>query len=504
MQRFMPVVVSAAVAVLAAAAAHAAPRPAPHRAAAPGPAACALGTGKAAELAAARAVIAAEGARFARSLPGGTPASQRRAAGAVFANAAAAYLYGYPQVMLERTVATYPRNAMVSIGKLADTSTVSVVAPNHDTLYSVAHLDLSAGPMVIRTPPTGGRYSVLQLTDAFTDVAGYLGDGARARSGDAALVVPPGWTGTVPAGLRLIRPASSSLWLLGRTLATGAADTAAAVDLLKGYSVAPLADDQAGARKGPLVLADFPKGRKPVTAPQGIAFLDELGADLVADPAPARDACALRAFAAAGIGPGRTPSTATGLTGRALRAAAAAGPRVLTAYTTAARHAPGMLSHGWTVTPADTARYGTDYLTRALVAQIGLGANTVEKALYPTADRDSRGRLLDGAHDYVVHFAPGRLPPVRQFWSLTLYDQRILFHANPLDRFALGDRSSALRKDRDGGLTIYVSHRDPGAARRANWLPAPGGRFSLYLRLYEPEPAASANRWRPPSIRRTR
>jgi hypothetical protein len=133
-----------------------------------------------------------------------------------------------------------------------------------------------------------------------------------------------------------------------------------------------------------------------------------------------------------------------------------------------------------------------------------LAANTVEKALYPTADRDSRGRRLDGAHDYVVRFAPGRLPPVRAFWSLTLYDQRILFAANPLDRFAIGDRTNALRKDRDGGLTIHVAHRDPGPARRANWLPAPRGRFSLYLRLYEPEPAASANRWHPPSIRRTR
>jgi len=428
-----------------------------------------------------------------------TPASRR-----AYAAGLAAYLYGFPALQFHATVRSYPANRLIAIGELAGPGSLSVVAPNHDTLYSVAQVDLSAGPVVLETPPTGGHYAVVQLLDAFTNAFAYVGGGPRGARGERVALLPPGWHGTLPAGVRAVRAPTPTLWLLGRTLPRSAGDLPAARALLGRYALTPLAAYAAGGRQSAVVLPKFPTTLARVRPPKGLAFFDALGAALAKDPAPARDACALRAFAAAGIGPGRTPSTATGLTGRALRAAAAAGPRVLTAYTTAARRAPGMLSHGWTVTPADTARYGTDYLTRALVAQIGLGANTVEKALYPTADRDSRGRLLDGAHDYVVHFAPGRLPPVRQFWSLTLYDQRILFYANPLDRFALGDRSSALRKDRDGGLTIYVSHRDPGAARRANWLPAPGGRFSLYLRLYEPEPAASANRWRPPSIRRTR
>ena len=351
MPRIVSVAVPVAVALVALAggSAPAAPPPPGPRAAA-GPAACTLGTGRAGDLRAARAIIAAEQARFERSLSG-VGAGERRTAGSAFATAVAAYLYGFPQVMMQRTIATYPRNTMVAIGKLADTTTVTVVAPNHDTLYSVSQLDLTAGPVVVQTPPTGGRYSVVQLTDVFTDVAGYVGDGPRARTGDTALVVPPGWTGTPPAGMRVIRPASPSLWLLGRTLAAGHADTAAAVELLRRYSVTPLAAYEAGARNAPLVLPDFPK-RTPVSAPQGVAFLDELGADLAADPAPARDACAVAAFARAGIGPGRTPSTATGLRGRALRAAAAAGPRALTAYTTAARHAKGMLAGGWTVTPA--------------------------------------------------------------------------------------------------------------------------------------------------------
>ncbi len=441
--------------------------------------------------------------RLERSLTGATTA-QVRAAGRTYATAVTAWLYGFPLLVQRRTILSYPRNAMVSIGVLAKPSTVTVVAPNHDTLYSVGQLDLTDGPIVVHTPPTAGRYSVIQLTDLFTNVAGYVGDGAAARTGETVLVAGPGWKGAAPAGMRVVRVASDLVWLLGRTLAQDAADETAARALLAQYSVTPLAEYEAGVRRPATLLADFPTGREPIRAPQGLAFFDELGATLAADPPPARDACALRAFAAAGIGPGHAPSTeATGPAAAALTAAATDAPSLLTAVADAQRRATGGGS-GWSVFPRNTARFGTDYVTRAVVASIGLGANTVEKAVYPTAVRDSRGRRLTGAHDYTVRFAKGQLPPVRQFWSLTLYDERVLFYDNPLQRFALGDRSPGLRRGRDGSLTIYVSHGDPGAARRANWLPAPTGVFSLYLRLYEPSAAAQRGRWAPPAVRRVR
>ncbi|MGI8505523.1 MAG: DUF1254 domain-containing protein, partial [Solirubrobacteraceae bacterium] len=371
---------------------------------------------------------------------------------------------------------------------------------NHDTLYSVAQVNLASGPVVIQTPPTGGRYSVIQLTDGFTNVAVYLGENAAARAGEAAAVVPPGWRGQLPAGLRVVRPATKLVWLLGRTLATGAADTAGATRLLARYSVTPLAGYVAGARTPPLILPDFPK-RTPVAVPSSAAFFDELGSDLAADPPPARDACAIGAFARVGIGAGKAPSMAlTGLGARALSAAAAAGKGVLHAIVARVRHQPSQVINGWATTPPDTARFGTDYVGRAVVAAIGLGANTNAKALYETEDRDSSGRALNGAHVYRVRFKPGRLPPVSAFWSLTLYNQHILFYPNPLDRYALGDRAQGLKRDADGGLTIIVSHRSPGASERSNWLPAPAGQFSLYLRLYEPKPAALHRRWMPPSV----
>ena len=423
-----------------------------------------------------------------------------------YAAGLAAYVYGLPPVMLHRTVETFPRNALVAIAKLADETTDSIVAPNHDTLYSVGWIDLSAGPLILETPPTAGRYAVVQLLDAFTNAAAYVGDGARGPRGERVALVPPGFTGALPPGVRAIRMPTSTAWLLGRTLVdAGPADLAVARALLARYRLTPLADYVAGRRTEPLLLDDFPADRRPVVAPRGLAFFDALGADLAKDRPPARDACALGAFAAAGIGPGRTPGQdTTSARRRALEAAAADGPRLVDRLVAVTQAAGRRRGGGWSGAPGNIARFGRDYPTRALVTDIGLGANTAEKALYPNTSVDSRGRRLHGRHVYELRFAPGQAPPVRAFWSLTLYDDQLLFYDNPLDRYALGDRSPGLRRDADGGLTIRVSHAAPPAGRRGNWLPAPAGRFHLYLRLYEPRPAAVSGAWRPPPVRRLR
>ena len=461
---------------------------------------CTLGQATAGATQVEQTAVASAQAAFVRSLSG-LSAADRKAAGADFATDLQAYVYGFPIVMVRRTARSFPPNRMVSIGTLADTSTVTVVAPNHDTLYSVAQVDLTGGPMVVSTPPTHGRYSVIQLIDGFTN-ATYVGDGSHARTGELAVIVPPGWHGTVPAGAVVVHSATKLIWLLGRTLATGNNDTTAAVALLSHYSLETLSAYVGGARLGPLVLTKFPT-RPRVLPPSGTAFFDELGADLAADAPPAADACAVKAFKRSGaIVSGSTGLAANSPAARARIAAAAAAPGVFSRIVGRGRHLAALLRNGWTTTPPDTAKFGAHYLDRALVAAIGLGANTNAKALYLTEDRDSRLRAMSGAHGYTVHFAKGQLPPVGQFWSLTLYDSRILFYANPLNRYALGDRSPGLKRDAHGGLTIYVSHSNPGGAKSSNWLPAPAGAFSLYLRLYEPKPSAA--RWAPPSVVRVR
>jgi hypothetical protein len=494
----------AALAVLlAAAAATTGPAAPPAGAAARAPATvprCALGGGgTAAQRSALRRDVQARVQAFAHRART-TPASRR-----AYAAGLAAYLYGFPALQFHATVRSYPANRLIAIGELAGPGSLSVVAPNHDTLYSVAQVDLSAGPVVLETPPTGGHYAVVQLLDAFTNAFAYVGGGPRGARGERVALLPPGWHGTLPAGVRAVRAPTPTLWLLGRTLPRSAGDLPAARALLGRYALTPLAAYAAGAHQSAVVLPKFPTTLARVRPPKGLAFFDALGAALAKDPAPARDACALRAFAAAGIGAGRTPGTQlTGARRRAVRAAARDGAKLLDRLVGRRMAAGRRAAHGWTLFPKDTGHFGTDYASRAFVADVALAANTPEQAIYPSTTTDDRGRRLDGRHRYVVRFRPGQTPPVKAFWSLTLYDARILLYANPLDRYALGDRSPGLRRDADGGLTIRVSHAAPPPAQRSNWLPAPSGRFSLYLRLFEPAARAASGAWVPPPVRLVR
>ncbi|MBX3440564.1 MAG: DUF1254 domain-containing protein, partial [Planctomycetaceae bacterium] len=151
----------------------------------------------------------------------------------------------------------------------------------------------------------------------------------------------------------------------------------------------------------------------------------------------------------------------------------------------------GQVKNGWVFT-THTGEYGTDYLQRALITAIGLGANRPQDAVYPTSEVDPTGAPYDGANRYVMHFPKGQLPPVDGFWSLTMYDAEYFFVDNPLNRYTLSPRN-ALQKNRDGSIDLYVQHENPGPDKESNWLPAPPGRFILMLRLYWPKET-------PPSI----
>jgi hypothetical protein len=484
------ILVLAAFASLAAAPAGAADRPA-------GLPTCALGRLPAALRTAVPNAIGNAQRRFAASLRGAS-ASELGHAEATFAAAEAAYLYGMPTVRLRLTVRRFPVNQFVGIGQLAGPKERAVVAPNRDTLYSVSQLNLDNGPLVVDAPATGGRYSVIQLLDAYTNDFGYIGAGSERDTARSVAVVPPGWQGALPDGLQRIDSPTKLVWLLGRTLIDGPDDLAAAKQVLAGYAITPLEQWSPTQHSAPLILDAFPGAQAPVQLPAGVGFYDALGQALAADPPPAADACALRAFAAAGIGPGRMPSsTRSDVDARALTAAAVAGRRLVDDAVTITRRSNQRRSNGWSLLAGDIGRFGIDYAGRAVVADAGLGANTPEQALYPNTDTDRDGRPLDGRHDYVVTFPRGDLPPVRAFWSLTLYNRAGFFAPNAIDRYAIGDRTAGLRYGPGRSLEVHVSHR----RQRTNWLPAPRSRFSLWLRLYEPKPGATG-RWMPPTVKR--
>ncbi len=241
------------------------------------------------------------------------------------------------------------------------------------------------------------------------------------------------------------------------------------------------------------MLGGFPTVPK-VVMPKGLAFFAALGEILRSDPPPARDACALRAFARAGIGPGATPTSPV------LAAAAKAGARIVAGAERRANRFGAARNNGWTLPGPYVGAYGRNYLGRAVIATAALGANTRPETIYPLAVADVKGRPLTGARRYRVRFPKGQLPPADAFWSLTMYGQDRYLVPNAIDRYAIGDRTEGLRRGRDGSLTIYVQHGRPRGAAAANWLPAPAGRFRLALRIYEPRRSALTGRWTPPPV----
>jgi hypothetical protein len=204
-----------------------------------------------------------------------------------------------------------------------------------------------------------------------------------------------------------------------------------------------------------------------------------------------------------GVGPGLTPARAR-LPGAVLQALVSSADATVQTLPTSARLAvlqEAQANHGWADIGGDIGDYGTDYLFRALVADLGLGANTTQEALYPTALTDDTGQLLNGASDYRLVFKPGQAPPSRAFWSLTMYDADGFLVANRQHRYAIGDTHPPLRREPDGSIVVLIQRSRP-AAPHVNWLPCPSGNFRLNLRIYWPKRSALDGRWQPLPVRR--
>jgi DNA sulfur modification protein DndE len=158
----------------------------------------------------------------------------------------------------------------------------------------------------------------------------------------------------------------------------------------------------------------------------------------------------------------------------------------------------GKLVNGWTFS-LKTGLYGSDYLQRAFITAIGLGANRPQDAVYPTTAVDGDGTPLSGANHYVMHFPKGQTPPVNGFWSLTMYNPEYFFVDNPLSRYTLSPRNE-LKYNPDGSLDLYIQHDPPDADKETNWLPAPADRFVLMLRCYWPKESLLKGEWEPPAV----
>ena len=467
------------------------------------------------------AAVAQAADSYASGLSGADAATRSRAR-QVFAAAAAAYAYGLPQVTERATVKHFVHNQIVSVAALATPQVQTVVSPNADTAYTVAWLDLLDGPIVINVPDTGGRFYTFQFLDAFTNDFAYVGSGSTGTHAGAYALVPPGWSGSLPAGVTRIDAPSSTVWLLGRTLVDHSADVPAVKRLQQQYEATPLAAWSAGERQPPVVLDQYPP-TLPKSIPTGAQFIATLNNDLEIDPPPATDDCALSAMAPTGVAvPHPTPAqslladstdeappaptvASDPVANAAITAGTAAAAQIVTDAAATLNANSRAANNGWEILGSWVGRYGEDYIGRAIVTQSLLAANTPQQTIYPLADTDLTGAQLNGSQRYTIRVSKGHLPPVNAFWSLTLNNASFFLYPNQIDRYEIGDRTSGLQFARDGSLTVYVQHDAPAAAaQRANWLPAPAGVFHLTLRLYTPQAAALSAIWKPPPVERAR
>lgn len=421
-----------------------------------------------------------------------------------------AYVYLYPLVLMDLTRKQLtnldpktnpiggPANAFTHARAFPTAEMRVVVRPNFDTLYSSGWLDLTGGPMIVSTADTGGRYFLLPMLDMWTDVFAVPGKRTNGTGAASFALVPPGWSGTLPPDVERINAPTSYVWIIGRTQTNGVKDYEAVHKVQDGYKITSLADwGKAPSKVEQKIDPSVDTKTEPlrIVAQMPPAEFFKYAAELMKqNPPHATDWSTLARMKHIGIEPGKFDNTKVGAD--VLTQAAAAGLKLM--YDKASTLA--RVTNGWQMNTDTMGVYGDFYLKRAIVSLVGLGANQPEDAIYPLNVADAAGKPVLAENKYVLHFNKDELPPVNAFWSLTMYDDEGYQVANPLNRFAIGDRD-ALAYNSDGSLDLYVQNETPGADKEANWLPAPkSGKLGLTLRLYGPKPQAIDGRWNPPAI----
>jgi hypothetical protein len=428
-----------------------------------------------------------------------------------------AYVFGYPLITMDMTRrqmtnVAVPDPGHAPLGELVRMRSYpavdyhAVTAPNADTLYTTAWLDVSNEPWLLSVPDMGDRYYLLPMLSGWTDV--FQVPGKRTTGGKAATyaITGPGWTGQLPAGVTEYKSPTGLVWILGRIYCTGTPQDYAAVHALQDkFSLVPL--NSYGKPYAPVPgTVDNSFDMKTALRDQ----VDGLGIDeyftylarlMKTNPPAAEDAPMIAKMARIGLVPGQDfDSTKLGAFDKeAIKAVPKlAQVKIMEYFKKAAQPV-----NGWMYLTKDIGIYGTDYLQRALVTAIGLGANRPQDAIYPTSQEDADAKEYNGdSNKYVMHIEKGQMPPTKGFWSITMYDKDYFFVPNPLNRYTLSARNKFITNP-DGSVDLYFQADSPGKAKEANWLPAPKAKFIPMMRLYWPTetpPSIIDGSWKPAAI----
>lgn len=426
------------------------------------------------------------------------------------------YIYGYPMVDGYRVQHAYfenqahpeykgPWNQVHNIPRVYTAEDRAIVSPNSDTPYSLVGMDLRGEPLVLTVPPIDGdRYFSIQLIDAYTHNFDYIGSRATGNQGGSYLIAGPAWAGSTPAGIDAVFQSETDFALaVYRTQLFRPDDLDNVKAVQAGYR-AELLSAFLGQTPAPAPApAEFVEPLTPETQKSDLSFFTVLSYILSHCPVHPSETDLRAQFVDAGFD------------GGALFDPAALSPQDRSAMEQGmadawAEFATFKQEQVDTKKVAAADIFGTrgflanNYLYRMAAGVLGLYGNSRDEAMYPLYAVDSDGQPLTGAHRYVLRFAPGQLPPVHAFWSLTMYElPESLLVANPLNRYLINSPMlDDLQRDPDGGLTLHLQHESPGEGLESNWLPAPNGPFMTALRLYWPQQEAINRSWTEPPLHR--
>jgi hypothetical protein len=432
-----------------------------------------------------------------------------------------AYIYGYPLVTMEMTrrVMTNiekpegshaPMGQFVRMREYPTAAYRDVTAPNADTLYTTAWIDVAKEPWVLSLPDAHDRYYLFPMLDGLTNVFEVPGNRTTGTGPQKYAITGPGWSGKLPEGVKQYKSPTAIVWLLGRIYCTGTPEDYAAVHKMQDeISIVPLS--AYGKPYKPTAGKVDPKidmktaVREQVNTLSVYEYFDLL-AKLMKDNPPAdADKPMLEKMAKLGIVPGQ-PFDRSKLGPVAkdefAKVPKLANEKIMLWMKEGIVAGDMKLEHGWLFT-TKTGLYGTNYTQRALITAIGLGANRPQDAVYPTSEGPNPLEHYSGEKKYVMHFSKGELPPVKGFWSLTMYDKDYFFVKNPLNRQSISARQN-LKSNADGSVDLYIQNESPGKEKESNWLPATKGKFILMLRLYWPKetkPSIIDGTWTIPEVK---
>ena len=432
-----------------------------------------------------------------------------------------AYVYGYPLVTMEMTrrVMTNvekpegtraPMGNFVRMREYPTAAFRDVTAPNADTLYTTVWVDVGQEPWVLTLPDAHDRYYLFPMLDGWTDVFQVPGKRTTGTGAQKYAITGPGWKGKLPAGVKEYKSPTAIVWLLGRIYCTGTPEDYAAVHKLQDeISIVPLSaygkpyTPPAGKVDPPIDMKTAV--REQVNALSADEYFNLLAKLLKDNPPAAADAPMVKKLAKLGIVPGQP------FDGSKLGAVAKdefdkvpkiANDKIMRWMKEGILAGDMKLENGWVFT-TKTGLYGVNYIQRALITAIGLGANRPQDAVYPTSEGPDILGSYTGEKKYVMHFGKGELPPADGFWSLTMYDKDYFFVKNPINRQSISARQN-LKPNADGSVDLYIQNESPGADKESNWLPAPKDKFILMMRLYWPQekaPSILDGTWKIPPVK---